>query len=380
MATTSAPATNATVQPTADTLWKPDWLATTQRIIAWWQGKGPLIHVRAPFATPRLDTPEPAQPQGLRERWVDPAYVAQRDLHHLAHAFLGGDVIPNANMCVGAGDLAAMIGCAWEFNPTTVWFEPFIQDPTTQPLLRFDPDSDGFHTLAAMIQHHLHTAAGRYFVGMPDLVENFDILAAARNPQTLMMDLYDDPDWVLRSIDQINDAYFEAFDRFFEMISLPDALGGGHVFGAFSLWGPGRTAKVQCDASSMLSPDMFSRFVTPALDRQCRELDYAMYHLDGEDCFPCLDALLAIESIDAIEWTPRFAYSDQGGGKPMWYDLYRRIKAAGKSVQAICVQPDEVVPLLDAVGPEGMSIFTTAAGEDEAWALVERVDAYRPAS
>ena len=44
------------------------------------------------------------------------------------------------------------------------------------------------------------------------------------------------------------------------------------------------------------------------------------------------------------------------GGHPQWYDLYRRIKAGGKSVQAVGVKPEEVVPLLDAVGPEGMYI------------------------
>ena len=39
--------------------------------------------------------------------------------------------------------------------------------------------------------------------------------------------------------------------------------------------------------------------------------------------------------------------------------MYRRILDAGKSVQAVGVKPEEVVPLLDAVGGEGMYVMTS---------------------
>src|SRR5690606_38322191 len=121
----------------------------------------------------------------------------------------------------------------------------------------------------------------------------------------------------------------------------------------FGMWGFGRVAKVQCDAAAKISPDMFARFVAPALDRQCQWLDHTMYHLDGEDALPCLDVLLGIESLDAIEWTPRYLYAGDSGGHPKWHGLYRRILDAAKSVQAIGVKYDEVLPLLDAVGGRG---------------------------
>lgn len=66
----------------------------------------------------------------------------------------------------------------------------------------------------------------------------------------------------------------------------------------------------------------------------------------------------------------------EGGGHPRWYDLYRRIKAGGKSVQAIGVKPDEVIPLLDAVGPKGMYVQCQAASEAEADALLAKVQPY----
>ena len=51
-------------------------------------------------------------------------------------------------------------------------------------------------------------------------------------------------------------------------IRAPQWRGGGVVFGAFRIWGPGKTAKVQCDASAMFSPAMFEQFVVPALTEE----------------------------------------------------------------------------------------------------------------
>jgi hypothetical protein len=56
---------------------------------------------------------------------------------------------------------------------------------------------------------------------------------------------------------------------------------------------------------------------------------------------------------------------------------YRRIKDAGKSVQAILVKPAEVVPLLDNVGPAGMYITAYCRDAAEAEALLRAVKPYR---
>jgi hypothetical protein len=121
----------------------------------------------------------------------------------------------------------------------------------------------------------------------------------------------------------------------------------------------------------MIGPEMFREFVVPALTEQCRRLDYAMYHLDDMQAMKHLDALLEIESLDAIEWTPQAGLP--GGGSPQWFDMYRRIRAAGKNAQVVSIKPTEVPPLLDAVGPEGIYILTYAKTEAEARALLRKV-------
>jgi hypothetical protein len=62
------------------------------------------------------------------------------------------------------------------------------------------------------------------------------------------------------------------------------------------------------------------------------------------------------------------------GGVPEWYGLYRRIPDTSKSVRAVGVQPNEILPLLDALGGQGTYIITSFRDWAEAEALRARVE------
>ncbi len=79
--------------------------------------------------------------------------------------------------------------------------------------------------------------------------------------------------------------------------------------------------------------------------------------------------------MDAIEWTPQAGI--EGGGHPRWFDMYRRILAAGKSLQIVNVSHDELIPLLDAIGGKGVNVMTTFADDREADAIMRQVECYR---
>ena len=355
--------------------YKGDWPAARAHHLDWWAGRGPAVSITARLGEPREPFVPPGPTDDLRRRWIDPAYRSQQALAALARTHFAADAVPIANTNVGAGDLAAMLGAGWHFAESTVWYEPNITDPQAHPPLAFDPANEAFDALYEMTRAICEAVADRAYVGVTDLIENLDIIAAMRDPQTIMMDMIERPGWVSQRIEQITDAWFEAYERFYQLVAKPD---GSSCWAAFDLWGPGRVANVQCDAAAMISPAMFNQFVVPELTRQCAGLDHAMYHLDGTQAMCHLDALLSIEPLDAIEWTPQAGI--EHGGHPRWYDLYRRIKAGGKSVQAIGVRYDEVIPLLDAVGPEGMYVIAGPAPDvDAAEALAERLQPYYPA-
>ncbi len=344
--------------------WKPNWAETRQHFLDWWDRKGMLLSVGAHQRAVAHEAGVQPPSVGLVESYEDGVARARRNHFQLARRQFPGDTLPISDTNIGPGSLALFLGSEPGFSPQTVWFEPCIHgvpSPESLPPLTFNPDSHWWHVTESTCRACAELARGKYLVGCPDLVENIDILSALRDPQTLMMDMILRPGWVDEEVMEINQAYFEAYQRIYDIIRLPD---GSSCFGAFALWGPGKTVKVQCDACAMFSPDMFRRFVVPALTEQCEWLDHSMFHLDGTQCIDKLDDLLGIDALDAVEWTPQAGI--EGGGNARWFDIYRRILAAGKSVQAVGVRLDELKPLLDATGPDGMYICMWTRTPDEA--------------
>ena len=105
------------------------------------------------------------------------------------------------------------------------------------------------------------------------------------------------------------------------------------AFCYFSSWAPGKMSKLQSDISTMISQDDYRRFVQPFIREQCQKIDYTLYHLDGVGAMHHLPALLEIEELNAIQWTP--GVGEPQGGSPKWYDLYKKILAGGKSVMGL---------------------------------------------
>jgi hypothetical protein len=125
----------------------------------------------------------------------------------------------------------------------------------------------------------------------------------------------------------------------------------------------------------MISEDDFRIFAIPFLKEQCDRLDYTLYHLDGVDAIRHLDAVLELENLNAVQWTP--GEGQPQGGDPCWYDLYRKILQKGKSVMANWVTPDELKPLLDSVGNQGLNIQMDFKAEKEIDEALKIVECYR---
>ena len=75
-----------------------------------------------------------------------------------------------------------------------------------------------------------------------------------------------------------------------------------------------------------------------------------------------------------IEWTPQAGI--ETGGHQRWHDMYRRILAAGKSVQVVNVELNEILPLLDTVGPKGVYILVQFKDQEEADRVLKLVEPY----
>lgn len=267
--------------------------------------------------------------------------------------------------------LALYLGSEPSFSRSNIWYHPCGLSPDADRELRLEPENRwlSFHTELYTRMREL--SEDRYPVGMPALVPNLDVLAELRGTQDLLMDMILSPDWVHAKLEELNRVFFEVYEQFKEVLTDPR---GWLSQGYFMFRGPGKVALTHCDTAAMIGVDMFSQFVVPYIRQQCDYLDYSLYHVDGPDALRTVDPLLEIESLSAIEFTP--GPQVPAGGNQCWYELYRKIKSAGKSVQAVWIEVDEVVPLLDAVGPEGMYLMVELRTLEDAQRLERLVEPY----
>ena len=264
--------------------WKEDWDQTRDRFCAWWDHAGLIVNVLAyrdtsPGSGTHTQAPLFYLQSGLDTRamvgsadaiaavWLDPVQRTQRAEGFLSRIFFGGDAFPYFDTHLGPGNLCTFLGAEPEFALDTVWYHPWITDPDQHSPLRFDRANPWFLRQKEILEEGMRVSQGRFLVSMPDLVENIDILSALRGTERFMLDLIERPDWVKEQVAAINQVYFAAFDDLLRIIRDP---WGGNVFSAFHIWGPGKTAKVQCDAVAMISPRMFERVCRAGPDRAVR--------------------------------------------------------------------------------------------------------------
>ena len=271
--------------------------------------------------------PEELKWKDMEDKYQNPQRIVDRYRYFCqTHAFLG-ESFPNLNIDFGPGSLASYLGSEIGFKEDTVWFNKCLDGWDGVPKLTFDPENKWFKKHLQLAKDCQALAGDDFYVDMPDLMENIDVLASLRGAQDILFDLLDEPEMIGERIQEVTDIYYEYYDRFYDVIKDEE---GGNAYTVFQIWGPGRTVKLQCDFSAMMSPEDFRKYIQPSLRSQSENVDHVLYHLDGPAAIKHMDALMEIEGIDALQWTSGDAGPD--GTLPDWDVIYDKAIAAGKSI------------------------------------------------
>ncbi|MGO4945597.1 cobalamin-dependent protein [Blautia sp. Sow4_E7] len=271
--------------------------------------------------------PEELKWKDMEDKYQNPQRIVDRYRYFCeTHAFLG-ESFPNLNIDFGPGSLASYLGSEIGFKEDTVWFNKCLDSWDGVPKLTFDPENKWFKKHIQLAKDCQALAGDDFYVDMPDLMENIDVLASLRGAQDILFDLLDEPEMIGERIQEVTDIYYEYYDRFYDIIKDEE---GGNAYTVFQIWGPGRTVKLQCDFSAMMSPEDFRKYIQPSLRTQSENVDHVLYHLDGPAAIKHMDALMEIDGIDALQWTSGDAGPD--GTLPDWDVIYDKTIAAGKSI------------------------------------------------
>ena len=309
---------------------KTDWLQTQANFKTWWKREDmsrPLMsivarHDDAPGSPEPADAPLTPEDMHLNvERKV-------KNMRHYCrtHTFMA-EAFPYLSIDIGPGSLATYLGAEPVFAWDTVWYQECARELDDLGKIVYNPENFWWKKHLALVRKAKDLAQDDFLVAIPDIIENLDIISAMRGPQNLCYDLIDHPDTVKNYVRQVDDVYFNYYNAMYEATRDQD---GSSCYTAFSIWGPDKTAKVQCDFSAMMSPRQFRDFVLPSLERQVSSLDNSIYHLDGKDAIKHLDALMELEKLDGLQWTAGAAQPD--GGIEKWYPIYSKVRQAGKAL------------------------------------------------
>ncbi len=358
-------------------LYKQNWDESKKRFEAWWarENDRPLLWVVAkkdkPVETLEAVVP-PKTPEALHLD-VERKSMEMRNFCRF-HTFMG-ESFPHLSADLGPGSLALYLGCEPVFAWDTLWYKECVEDWVKWGALQFDENNIWWKKHLSMVKQAKELSNGAYLVDIPDIIENVDILSAMRGPQSFCYDLVDQPDLMEEYIKQVDSLYFKYYDAFYEIVKAQD---DSSSYTAFNIWGPGKTAKIQCDFCALMSPAQFRGFAQPSLRLQCQRLTHSLYHLDGPDAIKHLDALMEIEELDALQWTAGAGQPD--GSNPRWYTIYDKVKQANKGIwtsiydggfQNWLAGADKLV---QRYGSQGLYFIFPTMTEKEADTLMEKAE------
>ena len=329
--------------------YREDMDAVRDRLTRWWRGEDigrPALLITTLRETPIRKIPPHPPPEG----WLTNYSTRDFDYRvHLAARFCEercffGEAVPHVAPDLAPNCLALYLGCAGIEMSDSVWCAPCIETPDSA---RFEVDPDNFYWQFTLRLGDAmrRLGQGHFLVAFPDLIEGLDTLEAMRGGMALLDDLYIRPEWVHDCLVRITELYFFYYDALYQRFR--DETGGSHYW----MWAPGRMAKLQCDFSAMIGPDMFAEFMLPVLKKMTERLDFSMYHWDGPGALLHHDHLLSIPRLNAIQWTP-------GEGQPPpphrhWWPIYHKTVDAGKAVILNHgATPDDLAPLQREFGPK----------------------------
>jgi hypothetical protein len=288
--------------------------------------------------------------------------VIDRALQDAEATYHAGDSIPSLGLSLGCDELAVFCGaelCWYDDDGDTNWSKPFVEDWEQALPLRIRTEHPLYQRMLACYRRAHERVAGKLLIHWPDLHTNMDLLLAVRGGERLCLDLLDQPamiDRAMRSARALFGPYLDAVRAAGRLDEI------GFTGGIYS---PEGTAILQCDFSYMIGPQMFTRWVLPALEEEAAYVKHATYHWDGPGALVHFDALMASRGLHTFGYVPGAGHGDLIDH----LDLLQRIQKAGKAV-SVGGTPDQVKLMHRHLRPEKATYCTQVASVQEADELV----------
>ena len=193
-----------------------DWERIEVDWTAWWAGEldRPIVVLDNPIYS-RL--PQELSEEFLLEKPIEDVLKYYQSRLETRQIF--GDAWPKWWPFFGAG-VAAFLGAELHCSPEveTIWFEPPSSSMTGAKSPTYDPKNIWWKRVRTLTEAAVNFWGDRVCVGFTDLGGNLDILSSLQTSQTLLFNLYDDPDTVKQISSEITHHWLRYYEDLFATI------------------------------------------------------------------------------------------------------------------------------------------------------------------
>ena len=344
--------------------YKQNWEEAWKRVEAWWRCEEtdrPVVFSSVPKPAPELrgELRIPGNAEEAARFDLDAAIKLNNIRYRLENTIFTAESVPFAYSGFASllGLLCAQAGGKLHYDyPYTTWITE-DKELFDRPLPEVSAPCRELQFTLDMIRQS-HEAFGYDAVlGANPLLDPMTTLSSMRGQEDFLVDLIEREDDVMRWLKRLGEFHRQAVSAFRETRA---ALGRREDYNWTGAWCPGDMDAIQCDISTMLSPEMFRKFALPEAEYEASFYDYTIWHLDGTDEFRHIDDICAIPKLHAIQ------YVDEKGTDPLEFSaLWEKILKRGKSILFTC--DSKYVPgLAKKFGSRGIAFsFRNTVSESE---------------
>lgn len=328
-----------------------------ERLTAWWEHQD---MDRPCFAICRQDAPaDDLFTEDVSSYWTDVDGILKRNMWKIDHTTSYCEDVKAHYIDFGSTPLGACLGGELNLvDRRTTWNVPFLSEVDEVTDLTLQPDNKWWKLIRQVTERSAASACGHHYVTYTSLAGILDILSALMGLEPTLYALIDSPDEVLQAENHLLNIWEQVFRELGQIIDR--SQNDGYVGGWPGIWSPGRSYPIQEDMTYMLSVEMFEKFGLPYIDAMAQMMDDPYYHLDGKGAIKCVDSLCGLSKLKVVQWMPGTGNEELS----QWHDLIKHILSLGKSVH-VYARPDEVAPLIKAVGSKGVLVGVMFENDQE---------------
>jgi len=253
----------------------------------------------------------------------------------------------------------AMLGSPLRLLPESVLGEELHLDWERALRSRLDASNPWYRLYFELADLLVERSAGRFPVSHNAEIGPSDVHAVLRGHTRAIEDLMDEPGQSAALIRHAAGLFAELTESLWRRLPL---WGGGWFDAQYCLWAPRPIARLQEDASAVLSPALYRSLVRPADSFLARRFPCAFMHLHSTSMF-LLDAFLEIDELRCFE------INNDVSGPPLETMLphFRRVQRSGRSLLIRgSFSPEELRLLLNSLDPRGLMLLIMVRDRREA--------------